>query len=133
MSARMIMKNDYSKRSMPLNWGVSKSLTTSRLRIPQLPPLAIEILRSEAMPPAKFRNTEAALHLAIDQCLPFGSTAISAPRHIRSPKKETSLSITVKINRWGSPDAYVITPSTSKANFISNVCLFFIIPKTNAN
>jgi len=29
MSARMIMKNDYSKRSMPLNWGVSKSLTTS--------------------------------------------------------------------------------------------------------
>ncbi|CAD7839287.1 MAG: hypothetical protein [Olavius algarvensis Gamma 3 endosymbiont] len=23
------MKNDYSKRSMPLNWGVSKSLTTS--------------------------------------------------------------------------------------------------------
>ncbi|CAD7848323.1 MAG: hypothetical protein, partial [Olavius algarvensis Gamma 3 endosymbiont] len=25
----MIMKNDYSKRSMPLNWGVSKSLTTS--------------------------------------------------------------------------------------------------------
>ncbi|CAD7849424.1 MAG: hypothetical protein, partial [Olavius algarvensis Gamma 3 endosymbiont] len=27
MSARMIMKNDYSKRSMPLNWGVSKSLT----------------------------------------------------------------------------------------------------------
>ncbi|CAD7849105.1 MAG: hypothetical protein [Olavius algarvensis Gamma 3 endosymbiont] len=30
MSARMIMKNDYSKRSMPLNWGVSKSLTTSK-------------------------------------------------------------------------------------------------------
>jgi len=27
----MIMKNDYSKRSMPLNWGVSKSLTTSQL------------------------------------------------------------------------------------------------------
>ncbi|CAD7849690.1 MAG: hypothetical protein, partial [Olavius algarvensis Gamma 3 endosymbiont] len=26
----MIMKNDYSKRSMPLNWGVSKSLTTSQ-------------------------------------------------------------------------------------------------------
>jgi len=25
------MKNDYSKRSMPLNWGVSKSLTTSLL------------------------------------------------------------------------------------------------------
>ncbi|CAD7848424.1 MAG: hypothetical protein [Olavius algarvensis Gamma 3 endosymbiont] len=26
------MKNDYSKRSMPLNWGVSKSLTTSLCR-----------------------------------------------------------------------------------------------------
>jgi len=32
MSARMIMKNDYSKRSMPLNWGVSKRLTTSLFR-----------------------------------------------------------------------------------------------------
>jgi len=32
MSARMIMKNDYSKRSMPLNWGVSKSLTTSMVK-----------------------------------------------------------------------------------------------------
>jgi len=36
MSARMIMKNDYSKRSMPLNWGVSKSLTTSVCIAPPL-------------------------------------------------------------------------------------------------
>jgi len=33
----MIMKNDYSKRSMPLNWGVSKSLTTSRLAAVEMP------------------------------------------------------------------------------------------------
>ncbi|CAD7844767.1 MAG: hypothetical protein [Olavius algarvensis Gamma 3 endosymbiont] len=31
------MKNDYSKRSMPLNWGVSKSLTTSLFQQPGRP------------------------------------------------------------------------------------------------